>query len=389
MRKLRAGLVCVVMLGGCAPSAFDSTANERNAVRDGKPNDVTAFVQTVGEPLKARYPGGSAVYARNIWDLHAWDGRLYLGHGNSSNIGPYPNAGPIDVWSYSPGTNTFTNEYTVEDEQIDHYSEVNGRLAIAGHDPRESWALGNFYRLEPSGWVKHRTIFGGVHTYDVLGQGGAIFAATGTHLGAIVQRSLDDGRTWSLLHTPGWRVYSLFELDGRVHASTDYNGIYRFSGEAMEPVPFATLFPGLATTGREVIVVRSTNLRDGLAYIAGELTNDHQWLPAGLFVAPEAGAARALLLPSGAVARDLEVLDGKLFVLASRAAEAEGRTLNFVYAANGLGSFREVLHFESETFARSFAFLNGDVYFGLGCEVSPLSPATGRILRVTNDRFSR
>ncbi len=343
---------------------------------------MTAFVEVVGEPLRTRYPSGDAAYARNVWDLQAWNDRLYLGHGNSSNIGPSPNAGPIDVWSYSPSTG-FAIEYTADDEQIDHYSVVDGELAIAGHDPRESWDLGNFYRLEESGWTKHRTIWSGIHTYDLLWSGGGLWAATGTQIGAIVQRSVDDGRTWSLLRTPGWRIYSLFELDGAVYASGDANGLYRFDGRDMQPLPLARLVPGVATEGREVVVVRSTTFNGGLAYIAGQITNDHQWLPLGLFAAPSATSARALALPDNAVARDLEVLDGKLYVLASLG------TTNVVYAANGLGGFREVLRFEAETFARSFAFLGRDLYFGLGCEATNISPATGRILRVAGDRFAR
>ena len=32
--------------------------------------------------------------------MQLWDGKIYLGHGNSSNVGPAQNAGPIRVIAY-------------------------------------------------------------------------------------------------------------------------------------------------------------------------------------------------------------------------------------------------------------------------------------------------
>ncbi|MFC1610140.1 hypothetical protein ACFL6C_04230 [Myxococcota bacterium] len=72
--------------------------------------DVTADIENLGIPLQSIY--ASKIYARNVWDLHAFDGRIYIGSGNSSNIGPDSNAGPVEVWAYDTALGGFVKEYT-------------------------------------------------------------------------------------------------------------------------------------------------------------------------------------------------------------------------------------------------------------------------------------
>ena len=76
-------------------------------------NDVTPSIERIGNPFSARFPTPDLYYARNVWDMEVYDDRLYLGHGNSNNDGPAPNAGPVEIWSYNG--QTFTTEYTVND----------------------------------------------------------------------------------------------------------------------------------------------------------------------------------------------------------------------------------------------------------------------------------
>jgi hypothetical protein len=61
-------------------------------------NDVTAYVENLGNPFTAK-----PTYARNVWDMQVFNGRLYFGHGNASNLNPSPNAGPINVPCEQPG----------------------------------------------------------------------------------------------------------------------------------------------------------------------------------------------------------------------------------------------------------------------------------------------
>ena len=78
--------------------------------------DVTDQIVLLGNPLTAKYQNGTPkVYARNIWDMHAFGNKIYFGSGNSSNEGPAPNSGPAVLWSYDIAKQEFVNEFTTTD----------------------------------------------------------------------------------------------------------------------------------------------------------------------------------------------------------------------------------------------------------------------------------
>ena len=54
-----------------------------------------------------------------------------------------------------------------------------------------------------------------------------------------------------------------------------------------------------------------------------------------------------------------------------------------VFATRDLINFSEDYFFAAQTFARSFELLDGDSYFGLGCDAELLHPHTDRILKIT------
>ena len=54
--------------------------------------DVTSKVEILGNPYSELYKSGGYIYARNIWDMQVFSGKLYIGAGNSNNKGPAPNA---------------------------------------------------------------------------------------------------------------------------------------------------------------------------------------------------------------------------------------------------------------------------------------------------------
>ena len=91
--------------------------------------DVTAKMENLGIPLaqwfQAKAYGGSGAYARNVWALKAFDGRLYIGAGNSSNGGPASNAGPVPIFSFDPKTKKFAQEWNAPDEQLDIFHEFS------------------------------------------------------------------------------------------------------------------------------------------------------------------------------------------------------------------------------------------------------------------------
>jgi hypothetical protein len=107
--------------------------------------DVTPHIERLGNPGKLTYPSDEKTFARNVWDLKAFAGRLYIGLGNRANSGPAPNAGPVDIWHFAPESGRFVKEWTAPDEQVESFRIIDGQLVVPGNDPMESWEFGNFY----------------------------------------------------------------------------------------------------------------------------------------------------------------------------------------------------------------------------------------------------
>jgi hypothetical protein len=378
--------------------------------------DVTAHVEVLGNPYEATYPGGQNIYARNIWDLCAFNGELLVGAGNSSNIGPAQNAGPVPVLAFSPSNGHFRIVSTVDDEQIDVFRVLNGTVYIPGHDPRESWASGNYYCFEEDGhWRKFRNIPSGVHNYDMTASAGTLFAGLGTPEGAAVAVSTDSGATWTNMPIANSRVYAFVTVGQDVYATGALDttavrgkkgtagtktGIYHYEGASgfrpRTDLGPRQLFPGVTVrpTG-EARIARSVSFADHAAYLGAYCHNDHQFMPFGAFVVESLRegnvSIRQVPLPGDSRAWDLLSDNNTLYVLTD-SPDSEGTTVRVTASPNGV-DWVEIMHFRSRTFARSFALLNGDFYFGLGCEVADpgkwtlqeLPPETGRILRVQRD----
>lgn len=184
------------------------------------------------------------VEARNILELKAYDGRLYIGHGDAG-----VNTGPTDIIAYDPAQGVFSTEFTVDDEGIYQYGIVDGKLAIPGVDATEDWDFGNIYVREPDGWVKHRTIPHGLHVFDLVQVKESWYVGTGSifYLGKEnenamafggIFRSTDKGASWTLAYsTPGdestvYRIRSIVPFQDKLYAF-----IYAYSGMTLDEIP--------------------------------------------------------------------------------------------------------------------------------------------------------
>ncbi len=362
-----------------------------------KNNDVTSKLQLLGNPFT------KAAYARNVWDMQIFNNSIYLGHGNSSNYAPVSNAGPIDVIKYDTATSTFVKEYTVNDEQIDTYKVIDNMLYIPGHDPKDAWTFGNYYKFDSS-WSKVRTIPNAIHNYDMVKYNNKLYAATGINGTNPVVSSADDGNTWSSVvptdstkYSPsGLRTYSMFEYNGVLYAAgilTNYdpssmNVLLSMNKDTVSAVKITgkKMFPGL--TGANVIkIVKPTVVNNTLLYIAGKVNNDHQHIPLALYSSKEVGVGTKITFSeASAVPYDIIVRDSTTYVLASVKVAAYKYT-NIVYSSTDLQTWTEKFRFTSDAFARSFEELNGDFYFGLGCDTVEMPESTGNILKVNKTDY--
>ncbi|MBD0379734.1 hypothetical protein [Paenibacillus sedimenti] len=408
---------------------LSSSTPEALGTPDKNVKDVTSKIEVLGSPFS------KPVYARNVWDMQVFDGKIYLGHGNSSNEGPSPNAGPTPIYYYDPVGNKFasqnvissasseqassTKEY-VDEEQIDIFKVLNGKLYIPGNDARdEGWEFGNYYKLEGNEWIKYRNVPNGIHVYDMAYYEGKLFVAIGTDSTPDVLMSEDDGLTWTKIGSIGGknppRAYTLFEFKKKLFAvSTIAAKNNKWPDEAKilsikgEPAGAATKFetsqitvygdtmlPGIT---KNVIkyepspymkMVRTTQVNDKLLYIAGGIFNDHQWIPQCLIVANDINDVQRVNFPRpDALPMDILVRDNTVYVLAYTQT-SPGQYTNTVYktSTTDLMTWTELFEFNQDAFARSFEELNGDFYFGLGSNIDYAPETTGTIIKVNKSDY--
>lgn len=371
-------------------------------------NDVTADVEVLGTPF-ASLP----VYARNVWSMFPYQGLLYLGYGNASNLQPDPYSGEVSVIAFNPANSAFTNQYTMNEQQIDHYRIFNGQLVTPGFNPNAlSNNFGDYYIKEANSWAKIVNIPAGTHTFDMLEYTGLWFAALGSFSNILIS-STNDGTNWqgalstnlATLGNTSQRDYSLFQLGGTLYSMTlvllpDFNlapTLLRYdtnqgffvtnsyaSADALTNFCPDTSIP----LGSDYCIARTTNVNQTLAYILGVITNDMQWSPMGLYWATNVNFGNKVNLPSGAKAWDILQDSTGVWVLESTPVSGSTNYWVQVVGSQDFVNWREVLRFQTNTFARSFALLDGDFYFGLGCETNALPTNTGTILRVQSEYFS-
>ncbi|KJS17970.1 MAG: hypothetical protein VR69_02810 [Peptococcaceae bacterium BRH_c4b] len=400
-------------------------------------SDVTLQVKVLGQPFLAK-----GTYPANVWDMQVFNDKIYLGFGNSSNKGPGANAGPIliiyydpplgkfvteDIKRYNSNTKNYETVKSVDEEQIDIYKVLNGKLYIPGHDSRESWDFGNYYVKDKNGWQKFRNIPGAIHVYDMAYFKGKLFAAIGSdtfvdidNTGAIVLMSEDNGNTWknigSIPYSPNVfnnRAYTLFEFKNKLYAVAGLSpycfpsSIGGFYSEAVIVLCFdqnlngtiktsqvlvygSKMIPGAKTIDNKfngIKMVRTNVVNNKLLYIAGEYYNDHQWLPGGLYVATDINSTQKITFSEhNALPMDIIVRGNTAYVLA-HVKISHNEYANIVYKSDDLIGWTELFRFTKDTFARSFEELDGDFYFGLGCYTDYLPSSTGTILMVRSSAY--
>jgi hypothetical protein len=381
-------------------------------------NNVSQQLKYVGNPYSAIQKYKKNIYARNIWDMIAFQGKLYLGAGNSSNMGPSPNAGPVPIISYTPETNSFETVFTTSEEQIDVFYIFDNKLYIPGHDPREGWEFGNLYLSEDGWqWQKKRTIPKAIHTYCLCFFKGKLFAGLGTGKAAAIAVSENLGDSWDLsLFKRAGRFNQFLVVDNRLYAvgtlfplefikSFEAENNYSLTQvvEYLDSSHFVTrddltseqLFPDTTLDKKQLrfyTIIRPQNIAQKSIYIGSYQHNDHQAIPFGLYLTDSLSknttSVRRIPLPDNAVPWDTYKSGNDVYVLINRPIGQKMEVA--VLRSTDLEHWEELFYFESPLLVRSFALLQGAFYFSLGSEIEnpwqwkadELKEQTGDIIKI-------
>ncbi len=355
------------------------------------PNQVPPKeVVVVGNPFRKRFPDNMdwkedkpSVFARNVWDMVVYDGRIYLGSGDYWN-----NAGPTDIYCFVPGQNQFTLDYTAPDEMVSKFYIFEGKLVVPGNDPQESWDFGNIYIKESGAWRKVRTIPNGLHCFNMAYAQGTLFAGIGTEHAPKLLASKNWGQTWEPVvfkSFPG----TLFTWNSQLFAFDFFNNLCRYENGVLysdKVVPegaqsakdVASSWPGWRCT-------EAIPFAGGLILVSAGIGTTLEYGPFPLlFIEPNQTEASVIGLFEDKNVMDTCVSGETLYALCTRPA-AEGTFENTIYSTRDVRTWHCEVTFTTTSFTRSFVETGGDFYVGIGCSGlarGSLPNSTGDILRV-------
>ena len=358
----RAGLVSSivsagVLLGSCRPCSDELQ------------------LEVVADPLGPWRADPSEAFARNIWDLQAWDGRIYMGYGDA-----VVNTGPTKVFAYDPVSGKVVHETTVDEEAIFSYRVFGERLYMPGVDA-VGLPDGALYVRDADGWTALH-LDDVVHAFDVAvlpDRTCVVVQDTQDVLfGGAVLCSGDGGASWDRYSTESWRARSFFDLGGRLFVSSLVSGVRRVDADRTTPVAFE--IPGVGDN-RDVVVTNAVNCGDDLAFIAQR----HQGATAevlGLFRATMDESEDITVTP---VALDdvtrLFVVDDRCHAMTNHPLRC-GRYQVTIYESEDARAWSRRLSFVVPAFARSAEVLDGQLYVGLGCERGSCDRTAGKLVRI-------
>lgn len=212
--------------------------------------DVTGLLRNAGNRLVTHgraLPGegrsaGLTGRALNVWDLQAFDGKVYLGGGDST-----ANPGPLNLWAFDLAAWELPArpEAVVEAEAIENFRVFGGTLYVPNSDPTEGNGV-RYLRRGPGDAAFSRVRDDGIalqHVRDLVVLDDGTLIAVGNHqgidttatsAGAIARSedgpsaavSTDGGRSFvpgvdpTRIGPLGNWYYSAFGYGGRVFATT-------------------------------------------------------------------------------------------------------------------------------------------------------------------------
>jgi len=402
--------------------------------------DVTNKLENLGNiPINQ----GMMNRDQNIWDLQKFQDRIYIGYGNSTtNPGPIK-LWSIDAernFNFEKEVNTeVVQKFRVYDDNLyvpngDPKGGVGDMSKLISKSSSGEWKSynwepslahvrdiiqyqGKFYLMGNSwGPLSVEAQYTGMHVTntdfseidtDLLAKEFATIGSTEVigrramynwFFGAYVFRDS--------LVIPNGMLRTHYESSELLHIDTDSTVSYLVTGdkiqwsgnmEETERISKHHLYPIGTTDYTEKIVAlrpfESIEYKDKLliAYRTYSMSSGNNSVDynnsAGMICKSHwRDEAKFVTFPDGeSVGEDLLLINEELFVL-SNVKKSENEYITYVYKttapSNNPESWREVLHFSSTNMMRSFEFMDGFFYFGLGSNKEDNINNTGRILRV-------
>lgn len=314
--------------------------------------------------------------ANTVWDVKVWNGKVYRGAGDYDI-----NSGETTILAYNIGTGRWENTGTADDEAVQRFIDIGGKLYTTGIDPLEDWDLGNYYVLQENGaWEKIRNLPNGIHNFDMTEFDGKLFAGLGADpIYNTTAYSTDGGKTFQfaplykdgkLNEAPGYefsRTYEFMQYNGQLYGLMQFrktggstHEFYRYEDGKMVYVGDASGYIGGRTYSRN--------------YFSGKFEFDGKYyLTAGHLYAISDFSGKTdgkkIPMPGNEGVVDALLKDGVIYVLATAPDADKGHeTVIYKSATGEEGSFEKVLSFSYEVTPCAFDMDGTDFYIGMDAD---------------------
>ncbi|MDY0002712.1 MAG: hypothetical protein RBU30_15555 [Polyangia bacterium] len=322
----------------------------------------------IGDPIRQRFPADSKehCFIRSIRAMVTHGDKVFVGSGDYWN-----NSGRTDLWALSDdaGILSWTLDYTVDDEMVDTFRIYDGILYVPGTDATEDWSFGNFYTRVGSSWTKYRTVPNALHVVDIAKFKGDLYVHMWDQKEDMIMRSADQGVTWSrLTRKPIYgRLLGLEDMM-LIFGETRRGSLHVYDGVSISKMNY-DVFPGgsMAWPNPDRLVP----FLGGAVYAAVDFA--YAKVSAPLYFLDDFAAGPRQVgtfgKAGGLNVRDLQVVDGLLYVLSVRPDPANiGQYLGAVDVTANLERWLRIADFSVPAPPYSFAILNEAIYVGLGAD---------------------
>lgn len=375
--------------------------------------------------------------ARNLWDLQTYNNEIYLGYGNTTT-----NPGPLSLYSFNPDTKKYTFELTLPTEGIERLKLLNDKLFIPNSDPKP----GNkhkYYFKDDGVWtlvsslpdlahIRDMEFFEG--EYYLVGNTNCPGSKTAECAGLIRHANptaafendmiVDELQLANPLNNSRWNwFFGVLKMNNKLiipnaMMTESYNpnlvipdaeffvvenGAISWSAFMPQstklkhfqfyPVDTTVTQPDTFLTKISIRSFESVNFNDHLLYTTRSYSpfnwyyNDHYNNSKGMiFKNALLTEAKFVTFPDAdAMGEDLFVFADEVYALANKNISSNSKKV-YVYKSSdpseNPNDWEEVLHFNSSNIARSFEYLDGRIYFGLGQNLGDDLEKSGQLISI-------
>ena len=353
-------------------------------------NPATKYV-SLGTPAEAFYPASVTRLARCAWDMILFDDRLYVGCGDfNRNTGETPVLScPLD------DLGNWSVEYTIPDEQVGRFININGVLTIPGFDPLLRPQYGSYYERINGEWVQQQKLPDGLHNFDMAWFQGRMYAAIGSDEGNTPIAYTEDGETYH--HIPMFkngkelvfaegsvaRCCNLYVLGNQLYADFWYTIDANTSSE------FEMYRYNIDKDCFEYIANLKTSTHGGMYSSAGlplwekVAINDTMFLTTGyLYYTTDFKKYTEVTMPNNAVVYDMQTFGGRLYLLTAYQSGSSYRVTVYSTTAADPSDLRTEATYTYALPPTAFVLNESNIFIGMGYWKEMGANGNGTILQV-------